>query len=155
MTALDPAEVADAIVERLQPGREPDADYTVNELATYFAISERTVRRMIARRDLASRKVGTRRLIPRTAVHEYIAAAKEREARECEDRRRVSQPSSVRRPASQPSPVRRPASQPRPRNRCSRAGRRRATVRSARAPDDGPGGEPPPLSRRPRRGWRP
>jgi len=50
----------------------PAAFFTVKELATYLKISARMVRKLIDKRELGFVQIGSRVLIPTTAVRQFL-----------------------------------------------------------------------------------
>lgn len=45
--------------------------YSIEQTAALLNVSARTLKRLIARRELVSRKVGARTLIPRTSIEAF------------------------------------------------------------------------------------
>ena len=60
--------------EMQNPNWKPDMPLLLSilQVATLLGISERTTKRLIARGELVSRKVGSRRLVPRTSVEAFV-----------------------------------------------------------------------------------
>jgi len=140
----DVGSLVDVIVDRLTG---PDF-YTPKTLARRLDISERTVRRMLARNEIESYKSGAKRRIPVEAVEAYLDAC---QAREAEARKARDTPVAPRQlPRVQARAPRRLASCSRPRSRRQRSRRSAAANSSDR---DGPGEPPPAAAACHREGW--
>jgi excisionase family DNA binding protein len=68
----------------------PDAPLllSIPQTAALLGISERTTKRLIARRELVSRKIGSRTLVPRTSVENFLRRDHETETPEQKKERR-------------------------------------------------------------------
>ena len=76
--------------EKINPTWKPDvpALWTVEQASIYLNVSQRTIHRLIARRELVARRVGDRKLIPRTSIAAFLKRDHDTESPEEKQARR-------------------------------------------------------------------